>query len=153
MGYAQSILTRGPDLSRSRPKLDFGRGFYVTTRQAHAARWAARVADAKGEQPAVLSWNVKYDDFDRWPKIVFAEAGKSADEYWTFVTMNRKIQGSHRSSPSGYFHVVVGPASNNYVDREPVDDLDQISFHTSHGLSLLVQSSPALYSLPFRVVI
>lgn len=153
MRCAVGIQTSGPDLSRSRPKLDFGRGFYATTRRIQAIKWALRMGDNRGEPPAVLRWVVRFDDFDGWPKIIFADAGKSADDFWDFVRMNRQIQGPHRSNPNGYFDVVVGPASNNYVDREPVDDLDQISFHTANGVSLLLQSNLAIYTIPQRAIV
>ena len=58
MSCAHSILTIGPDLSRSRLSLDFGAGFYVTTRETRALEWALAAAGRAGEVPAVLCWDV-----------------------------------------------------------------------------------------------
>lgn len=144
---ARRIQATAPDLSRSRKSLDFGRGFYATTRQRQATDWALRAASKTRTHPALISWRVRYDDFDHWPKIVFADAGKSSHDFWRFVELNRTLEQPHRSKPLGYFDIVAGPASKNYVARNGVEDMDQISFHTDAAITLLMGLTSTVHAL------
>ncbi|WP_419898642.1 DUF3990 domain-containing protein [Roseomonas sp. USHLN139] len=141
---ATSLMDNGPDLLRSRTNVDFGRGFYATTRKDRAIDWSWKIAKRLASQPAVLRWTVPYDEFCHWPKVAFADAGRTADEFWRFIAMNRTVRGSHRSHPDGFFDIVVGPASSDYTEREAIKELDQVSFHTEYALSLLAMHGPTL---------
>jgi hypothetical protein len=146
---AESILQFGPDLTLSRKRLDFGAGFYVTTREARAVVWARTIACKRGELPAMVCWTHAYDAFQALPKLAFADAGHSAGEFWEFVRLNRTLGGPHRSPPEGWFDVVLGPASSRYDQRLAVEDLDQLSFHTDAGLEWLSSGScDAFYVTP-----
>lgn len=134
---AQAIIGEGPSVTASRDSLDFGRGFYLTTRQSQAISWARRQALRRGEEPAVVEWTMDYEDFSNCPKLSFAEGGSTAQDFWEFVTANRRLCSPHRSPPRGYFEVVVGPVANNYMTRQVRLDMDQISFHTETALALL----------------
>lgn len=146
---AKSIISTGPSLINSRKSLDFGAGFYLTTRHYQACLWAEKKAHNKST-PAVLGWSICYDDFEKWNKICFSDAGPSADDFWEFVRLNRRRKKPHRSAPQDFFDVV-GPASKWYQSRTPVYDLDQVSFHTNRGLNFL--KSNAIVSSPQYPVI
>lgn len=150
MSCARSIVTMGPDLSRSRRSLDFGAGFYVTTRQTRAVEWALVAADRLGEPPAVLCWEVGCDAFASAPKLAFAEAGRSADAFWDFVRFNRRVRQAHRKPPLGYFDIVIGPASQDHRSKIAIRDMDQVSFHTESGLALLNSDVCAIYEVRDR---
>jgi hypothetical protein len=144
---ASSIVLHGPDLFRSRKSLDFGQGFYLTTREERAVDWSREAAHRTGKQPAVVLWTVPYDAFFDWPKVAFADAGQTAGDFWSFIQMNRELTTPHRSRPHDFFDIVIGPASANYRRRSPVRELDQISFHTDAALALLAAHPPEVLTV------
>lgn len=150
MSCAGSILRTGPDLSRSRLSLDFGAGFYVTTRETRALEWALVAADLSGDLPAVMCWDIGCDELASAPKLAFAEAGRSASAFWDFVRLNRRVKQVHRKPPLGYFDIVIGPASQNHRSKIPVPEMDQVSFHTASGLSLLNAGVCSINAVRFR---
>ena len=42
----ENVIVAAPDVSHSREKIDFGRGFYVTPVYEQAVKWAERFKDA-----------------------------------------------------------------------------------------------------------
>ena len=144
---ALSIVLHGPDLSRSRKSMDFGQGFYLTTREKRAVDWSRKAVHRTGKQPAVVRWTVPYDDFLAWPKVAFADAGQTADDFWRFIQMNREMTTPHRSRPHGFFDIVIGPVSANYQRLSPVRELDQVSFHTDAALALLAVHLPEVLTV------
>jgi hypothetical protein len=125
---AAGIRQTGIDLSRSRVKLDYGKGFYTTTDKAQAAAWAARtrgggeVMKFRALKSAVRSLRVK----------TFSEASA---EWSGFVRSNRL------GVPMHDYDVVSGPMLKNVgaflKGDAPVVFGQQTSWHTSRAVSLL----------------
>ena len=44
--HGSNVIVAAPDVSHSREKIDFGRGFYVTPVYEQAVKWAERYKDA-----------------------------------------------------------------------------------------------------------
>lgn len=145
LSAALQLAEEGPNLALSRQALDFGRGFYVTTREHRAVDWAWRQAENKHEPPAILRWAIAVDDFRKWPMMAFADAGHSADLFWEFVRFNRTKKRHHR--PNGWFDVVMGPASSNFRGRIAYGDLDQLSVHTDDGIACLMSVQPEVFEV------
>jgi len=53
-----------PDLSHGRNKLDFGKGFYVTTLKEQAEKWAKRQTESINKNPIVSIYEFKTDDLN-----------------------------------------------------------------------------------------
>lgn len=47
--HGTTEIVKNPDVDHSYRQLDFGKGFYVTTVQKQAERWARRKADILGK--------------------------------------------------------------------------------------------------------
>jgi RHS repeat-associated protein len=108
---AERIASRGIDLSRGTPGLDFnpfGRGaFYVTTKLEQAARWADGIARDVGGEPAIVRFDVPESELAALDRRVFG----STDADWQDFTRNS------RSGVGGEGHhnhdIVEGPFVTN----------------------------------------
>jgi hypothetical protein len=119
---AASIRENGIDLSKSRPVLDFGPGFYTTRILKQAQDWGAEV----------LHFRVPRASLEHFQAKNFSSAGS---DWADFVRMNRSGGGMH-----GY-DIVSGPVLKNIQPflsgRRPVVFGDQMSFHTQSVIDLL----------------
>ena len=93
------------DLSKSRGKLDFGRGFYTTASYAQAVRWSKLKSsrnknDVKGE--AVSKFTIKDVDGLDIKKLLVADR-----EWLEFVVRNRRGEIRHN------FDLIIGPIAND----------------------------------------
>ena len=60
--HATNALIYTIDLSKSRNRLDFGKGFYLINKLGTAYDWAIRKVELEGEGiPTVLSYNINED--------------------------------------------------------------------------------------------
>ena len=59
--HGSSEVVRQPDILHSYRALDFGKGFYVTTVQEHAERWARRKASMVGGRAIVNQYQMDDD--------------------------------------------------------------------------------------------
>jgi hypothetical protein len=150
--HGSTEIVESPKLLETQRFLDFGNGFYTTTNQNQAERWAVVKQNRMPNQAkAVVS-------IYRLSKTVFS--GKlfnikeftKADEHWLdFVFQNRKGTLTH------HFDIVLGPVANDTlyatltlyeagvltkaetIKRLKVHKLfDQISFNTEKALSQVI---------------
>jgi hypothetical protein len=63
--HGSSLIVDKPDVTFSRQNLDFGRGFYVTSYQVQAERWAKRKALRTESSPIISVYELdeNYDGF------------------------------------------------------------------------------------------
>jgi hypothetical protein len=95
-----------PDVTFSRQNLDFGRGFYVTSYQAQAERWAKRKALRNGSLPIISVYELdeNYGDFQ---VLRFAED----DEAWVeFVCACRRGEDTYLQ-----YDIIIGSVANDKV--------------------------------------
>ena len=135
------------DLSKSKDKRDFGRGFYTTTMCEQAEDWARALFDRyKGdglyiyEMELELAANLSYKSFE------------GLSEEWLLMVKNNRTLGGIQHN----FDVVRGPVANDRTARtialyiagiinsnEAIERLkasrinDQVSLHTPIALSCL----------------
>ncbi len=83
--HAASLKAKGIRLSKSRDKLDFGQGFYVTDSPAQAATWAR-------EGGAVVQFTVRREDLARFNGKSFPDG--DAPGLWDLVRDNRVLGGT-----------------------------------------------------------
>jgi hypothetical protein len=138
---ANAMLTPGAiDPGKGRPRLDFGKGFYVTTNLRQAKNWAnkrSRVLAAAGtpDSAAVLQMDVDRDQLALEEDLVFVVHESSAD-FWDFIFHNREGDLPHRPVLGTNYSVVYGPVTY-YPQYEIVHDADQICFTTRRAAKLL----------------
>jgi len=105
--HATNALIYTIDLSKSRNRLDFGKGFYLTNKLGTAYDWAIRKVELESEGiPTVLSYNIN-EELYSIPGLKFSNLPNQ--EWLDFICMNRHID----------------PHSNNY--REPRHDYNWVS--------------------------
>lgn len=137
-------LLRGIDLRHSRPRVDFGSGFYTTTNRQQAWELAlARAAQRTGNAPALVRFSVSRDALADLRCLSFVRGDPAADDFWSFVDHQRSGRGSHGSREGGgWYDVVVGPVALDWRARRIRRNGDQLSFHTARAIAPLNESDP-----------
>ncbi|GHU63365.1 hypothetical protein AGMMS49983_06650 [Clostridia bacterium] len=104
--HGSSLIVDKPNVSFSRQNLDFGKGFYVTSYQAQAERWAKRKALRTGSVPiiSVYELNENHEDFR---VLRFAED----NEAWVeFVCDCRKGKDAYLQ-----YDIIIGSVADDRV--------------------------------------
>jgi hypothetical protein len=138
------------DLSKSRNKRDFGRGFYTTTIKTQAADWArSLVARRDYGKPYVMEFTLQLSDSLNCLRVLNFDS--LSREWLEFVKNNRMLGGCIHD-----YDIVLGPVANDntmptiiryingeYTAAEAIERLrymdvsDQVSFHTEKALRCL----------------
>ena len=85
--YHGSIeIIKNPDVVHSKKFLDFGQGFYLTTFESQAKKWAARKGMRQKRTPIV---NV-YEMSEEWQDFKVLSFEKENEEWLDFVCACRK---------------------------------------------------------------
>ena len=146
--HGSTVPVEKPEIRTGETFLDFGRGFYTTTSEYQAERWAK--IKMRREQQTV-GYVAVYDfDFDAAKESLLIQQFDTADMTWLqFVVENRR-----GISPAQTFDVYIGPVADDNVYQsirlfetgvfnaeETVKRLktevlhDQWTFHTEKALS------------------
>lgn len=150
--HGSTIIVEQTRLLETQRFLDFGKGFYTTTNQNQAERWALiKQKRLQSEAKAIVSiYHLPKDIFS--DKLYEIHEFTKADEQWLdFVFQNRKRSAEHK------FDMVIGPVANDTlyatltlyevgilskpetIQRLKVHKLfDQISFHSEKAINQLV---------------
>jgi len=135
------------DLSKSKDRRDFGKGFYTTTIKEQALQWGYNMFNRFGGGGIYL-----YEfEFSPSSDLVSKRFSKMSDEWFDFILSNRTLSGLHHD-----FDLVQGPVANDktvltitgfidglYTREEAIRRLryskinDQVSLHTEKAVSLL----------------
>jgi len=139
---AASILSSGIRLGYSRPRFDFGKGFYTTTSREQAESWAVQKAEVSQSEPMLLTFRVERIQIARLSCLCFVRFSPAAVDFWSFVQSCRFGKDTH------WYDIVMGPVVKTYRKQLTVlEDSDQLSFHTETALSLLNGQSPEVVEL------
>lgn len=93
-----------------RPRLDFGKGFYVTDLKEQAVRWAQTLADKRGSQPFLNVYHLNREAFlaeCRYKIFTSYDA-----EWLEFIVANR--QGKNLAA--AYDYIEGGIANDRVID-------------------------------------
>ena len=149
--HGSTLLIKQPIILKNQRLLDFGKGFYTTTNQNQAERWAEikNKRDSINTKPIVSIYQITKDLFsDKTYKI--KEFSRANAEWLDFVFTNRRKDTAHN------YDIVIGPVANDTLyatlslyeagiltKKETINRLkihklyDQISFHNETVLKEL----------------
>jgi hypothetical protein len=135
------------DLTKSKDRRDFGRGFYTTTIREQALQWGYNIFNRFGGE------NIFLYEFEFLPSsdLQFKQFSEISDEWFDFILKNRTLGGIQHN-----YDYVQGPVANDktvltisgfidglYSKEEAMRRLrysktnDQVSFHTERAVLLL----------------
>lgn len=104
--HGSNQIIETPDISFSKNYLDFGKGFYVTTFQKQAGRWADRKASRYNGEPIVNEYEL-LDDLSMFSVLRF----ENENEKWLdFVCSCRNGQDLNKD-----YDVVIGNVADDDV--------------------------------------
>jgi len=145
--HGTNCLFEKVDMSKSKDKRDFGKGFYTTTIKEQAVSWARAVFDRYGGEGAFV-YGFEFETDNSLNVKWFDEVNQ---EWLEFVAANRNRGGVWHG-----FDVVIGPVANDrtnrtialYIAEIYTADValgllkhnklnNQVSFHTEKALSFL----------------
>jgi len=135
------------DLSKSKDRRDFGKGFYTTTIKEQALQWGYNIFNRFGGDGIFL-----YEfEFLPSPNMISKRFLEISDEWFSFILSNRNLGGIQHN-----FDFIQGPVANDkiyltitgfidglYTMEEAMRRLkysktnDQVSFHTERAIALL----------------
>jgi len=147
--HGSTMSVRKPSLRPGRANADFGKGFYTTSNQEQAERWAHIKQEREEAQRAVVSI-YEFDETLLDSPELNIRRFTGADEAWLyFVTDCRKSRGHN-------FDLVQGPVANDKVfttvnlfesgvlsaeaailQLRAYKTYDQLSFHTERVIKAL----------------
>lgn len=104
--HGTTEIIQCPDVSHSKKYLDFGKGFYVTTFEAQAQKWAKRKALRQGKTPVV---NV-YELSEKWNDLCVLDFGNENEKWLDFVCACRKGEEINKE-----FDIIIGNVADDDV--------------------------------------
>jgi len=159
--HGANIIINTIDLSKSRSRTDFGKGFYMGNNLGEARKWAISQSMAT-EIPTVMRFSLRNEifnlDYSGLKRLWFSAP---TVEWLDFVRDNRRIitHNANGSEPRHDYDIVYGPIANDkvvdvvdeYIDGlitseeaiervKVIPSVFQLSFHTSLSLSYINQS-------------
>ncbi len=142
--FAESIMSGGIDVSRSRPRTAFGRGFYTTTSLQIAQLWSKQVSLRAGESAsAIVRVQIDRPTLSQLASLCFVRHSMEAKEYWSFVQHCRRGL-PHHPSTLDFYDIVYGPIARLWAGPSKSStfvDSDQISFHSGAAQAMLNDES------------
>ena len=136
------------DLSKSKDRRDFGKGFYTTTIKEQAQQWGFNMFNRFGGD-GIFLYEFEFLPSKDLVSKVFTEI---SDDWFDFILTNRTLGGVHHN-----FDFIQGPVANDktfltitgFIDglfsrEEAMRRLrhskynDQLSLHTERAVSLLI---------------
>ena len=148
--HGSTVVVKQPGILSSYRTLDFGMGFYATSYEAQAIRWAMRVAARRGSDSQIVT-EYEYDSEVAEKRLEIIRFDEADGEWFDFVCLNRS--GDMQTQP---YDIVYGPVADDdvygtillyeqgFLDKETaikrfkVRELyNQILFHTEESLKYL----------------
>jgi len=108
--HGSNVPIEKPDLSHSRDKLDFGRGFYTTTNIRQAIDFALKVTSVRGNGTATVS--IYEIDLDAATHLDVLRFNSINGEWLDFIAAHRTGTYSGKT-----YDVVIGPVADDRVIR------------------------------------
>ena len=107
--HGSNMIVKNPDVLHSFRPLDFGKGFYVTTVEAQAARWARRKVDLLGSGKAIVN---RYRMSEGLDGLAVKKFGEDLEEWIDFVCRCRDGESDYLN-----YDLIYGKVANDKVFR------------------------------------
>lgn len=104
--HGSTEIIKAPDVEHSKKYLDFGKGFYLTTYEEQAKKWAVRKGMRQGK-PAIV--NI-YDMEDNWDEYRVLSFEKENEKWLEFVCACRKGETLNRD-----YDIIIGSVADDDV--------------------------------------
>ncbi|MDR3052973.1 MAG: DUF3990 domain-containing protein [Coriobacteriales bacterium] len=104
--HGSSVEVAAPKVSHARKNLDFGRGFYLTSFQSQAERWAKRKAVRYGGEPIVNIYELS-EDLSQFKTLHF----KDNDKEWVEFVCDGRRGGQEYAD----YDIIIGAVANDKV--------------------------------------
>lgn len=104
--HGSTEMIKVPDIEHSKKYLDFGKGFYVTTYQEQAKKWAVRKSMRQGKTAIVNVYNME----DNWEKYRVLSFEKENEKWLEFVCACRKGEDLNRD-----YDIIIGNVADDDV--------------------------------------
>ena len=105
--HGSNIQVSNPQIIESDRRLDFGKGFYLTSSFEQASRWAElTVKRRESGNPVISVFDFDKSQLSDLKVLHFTQAQK---EWLEYVTLNRKDQGI----PNDDYDIVIGPVADD----------------------------------------
>lgn len=88
--HGSNMEIRSPNVSFSKNYLDFGKGFYVTSYQIQAERWALRKASRYSGKPTVNIYSLS-DEFSKFKVLNFDNKNEKWLDFVCACRMRNRI--------------------------------------------------------------
>lgn len=104
--HGSTEIIKTPDVSHSKKYLDFGEGFYLTTYEEQAKKWAVRKA-MRQEKPAIVNVYEMPDNLEQYRVLSFEEEN---EKWLEFVCACRKGEELNKD-----YDMIIGSVANDDV--------------------------------------
>ena len=104
--HGSTEMIKVPDIEHSKKYLDFGKGFYVTTYQEQAKKWAVRKSMRPGKTAIVNVYNME----NNWEKYRVLSFEKENEKWLEFVCACRKGEDLNRD-----YDIIIGNVADDDV--------------------------------------
>ena len=149
--YHGSIdVVKKPDTDHSYRELDFGKGFYITTVEEQAKKWAIRKADIHGKEKGIVNLYDFSEDFsglsvkrfddnlEEWIDFVCGcRDGKT--DYLSYDLIIGKVANDKVFRVVDMYHSVIWDKERAIKEIKVYDTYDQIAFITQKAIDQLLE--------------
>ena len=104
--HGSTEMIKVPDIEHSKKYFDFGKGFYVTTYQEQAKKWAVRKSMRQGKTAIVNVYNME----NNWEKYRVLSFEKENEKWLEFVCACRKGEDLNRD-----YDIIIGNVADDDV--------------------------------------
>ena len=106
--HGSDVIVNKPDIEHSLKRLDFGAGFYVTSVEHQAERWAKRKARLRGKEKGIIS----IYELDESSHLKICDFGDDLESWIDFVCQCRDGASIYKK-----YDVIKGQVANDKVFR------------------------------------
>ena len=147
--HGSNVIVDNPDIEHSFRSLDFGKGFYVTTVEEQAQRWARRKADIYGANKGIVNiyqmkedfvgLNCKYfdEDLNEWIDFVCRCRDEKSD-YLQYDLIKGKVANDKVFRVVDMYYSGIWDKERALKEIKVYPNYNQIAFITQRAIAQLL---------------
>lgn len=148
--HGSNVIVNFPDIAHSFRALDFGKGFYVTTVQEQAERWARRKADIVGADTAIVTvydmaeafdgliYKCFEDDLTEWIDFV-CKCRDEGNDYLQYDLIKGKVADDKVFRVVDLYHSGIWDKKRALEEMKVYPNYDQIAFITQKAIDQVLR--------------